>query len=413
MGGAHYKLMAISDTHLGEDCSLLSFPQARWHLWKTLRQKLGRGKKFSVDELVLVGDIPDRCLSSTSQIISHTNDFTEMLGDVATFRKAVYLIGNHDHSIWTNYRARRFGAAKQYGVSPPKGFRVIQTGNLVAQKYESEILNLLFGYDKGSSWRAILKRKSEFHFAVAYPLYLKILDKRAYVFSHGVHFCPVTKWLKYLYDFRGDCLKKIRDTFNHASITKKQLNKTLLNLELDLGPTMDAVWPSSCNDPTPLDTVYYLMCKITGKFETKRSSPLSSKMISWSELPNISTNRIRRLTAPINRPTNPVTENFINEFWPIARKYIRGIVKNMPVTFIHGHTHHGGWGEFFENGSTETRIYDLGGWVVHNRHHHPACHIFIVDERGEEFLLDISFKSVKIDGDFLLDIARKDAENRF
>ena len=31
------KFLTISDTHLGEDCSLLAFPDGRWHLWRALR----------------------------------------------------------------------------------------------------------------------------------------------------------------------------------------------------------------------------------------------------------------------------------------------------------------------------------------------------------------------------------------
>jgi len=32
------KFLAISDTHLGEDCSLFSFPHGRQHLWLELRR---------------------------------------------------------------------------------------------------------------------------------------------------------------------------------------------------------------------------------------------------------------------------------------------------------------------------------------------------------------------------------------
>jgi len=32
------KFLAVSDTHLGEDCSLLSFPHGRQHLWRELQR---------------------------------------------------------------------------------------------------------------------------------------------------------------------------------------------------------------------------------------------------------------------------------------------------------------------------------------------------------------------------------------
>ena len=49
------KLLAISDTHLGEDTSLLSFPHGRQHAWKTLRKYFGKGNRFEVEELILLG----------------------------------------------------------------------------------------------------------------------------------------------------------------------------------------------------------------------------------------------------------------------------------------------------------------------------------------------------------------------
>ena len=46
------------------------------------------------------------------------------------------------------------------------------------------------------------------------------------------------------------------------------------------------------------------------------------------------------------------------------------------------------------------RIYNCGGRVMHNdKNYHPACHIFAVDEEGDEYLLDVSHKGVKAGGD--------------
>ena len=37
---------------------------------------------------------------------------------------------------------------------------------------------------------------------------------------------------------------------------------------------------------------------------------------------------------------------------------------------------------------------------MHNdKNYHPACHIFAVDEEGDEYLLDVSHKGVKVGGD--------------
>lgn len=49
-----------------------------------------------------------------------------------------------------------------------------------------------------------------------------------------------------------------------------------------------------------------------------------------------------------------------------------------------------------------------------DEHYHPACHLFAVDDDGEEYMLDVSFKSkdLEIDGESLLKVAAEDAENR-
>src|ERR1039457_1477223 len=116
------RLLAMSDTHLGEGDSLLSYPTARRALGKVLRGKFGRYDRtnpndtepFEVDELILLGDIPDRTLSSTSLILSNVDEFTETLGSAAIIRKCVYLPGNHDHTTWSEYWKRRHG--EKWGV---------------------------------------------------------------------------------------------------------------------------------------------------------------------------------------------------------------------------------------------------------------------------------------------------------
>jgi hypothetical protein len=41
------------------------------------------------------------------------------------------------------------------------------------------------------------------------------------------------------------------------------------------------------------------------------------------------------------------------------------------------------------------RLYNLGGWVLYDAKGHPDCHLFAVDEAGEEYLLDASFGEVE------------------
>jgi len=56
-----------------------------------------------VDELVLLGDIPDRTMSSTSEITTHVNAFIQTLGSAAKVHRCIFVPGNHDHTMWTDY----------------------------------------------------------------------------------------------------------------------------------------------------------------------------------------------------------------------------------------------------------------------------------------------------------------------
>ncbi len=87
------KVRAMSDTYLDEETSLLSFLQGLQHVWSTLVQKFWGNlfpefdpdpkkvprKQVEIEELILLGDIADRTLSSTSQIYNHCHAFSQIL----------------------------------------------------------------------------------------------------------------------------------------------------------------------------------------------------------------------------------------------------------------------------------------------------------------------------------------------
>jgi hypothetical protein len=61
---------------------------------------------------------------------------------------------------------------------------------------------------------------------------------------------------------------------------------------------------------------------------------------------------------------------------------------------------------------------NCGGWVVEASETHPACHLFAVDDEGQEYLLDVSFEKdhknepVEVGDETLLRLAGQDAEHR-
>jgi len=408
------KLLAISDTHLGEETSLLSFPHGRQHLWQTLRTLFDSGERLEVEKLLLLGDIPDRTLSSTSQIITHTNGFIQMIGSAAKVKEGIYIPGNHDHTLWTNYRKLRYGKDKRYGITGPVGDLLVEQGQR-ADEHESatELLSIFFGYPAGSSWRKIEEERN-FDFVIANPLYATEINGRTYVFTHGTHFrkdVTLPEWIKRLADYLeldevfGDI-----ELESDCDVTKAD---SLETLEKIVSPFVDSLWPSSKNNPTSRsDQLWYLLTTLSNKFGKKRRIPSESKLFPRSALPRVPKKRMARLTID-DRPKHDSLKRWQEHFFPYMAKYLAEYELPLDkLTFVYGDTHVGGFGELPLETGGRVRIYNCGGWVVLNKEDHPPCHLFAVGEDGNEYILDVSYKGVEVEGDSLLEIAFRDAENR-
>jgi len=154
-----------------------------------------------VDEVILLGDIVERCLASTSQIITHTNAFVQTLGSAARIRRATYLIGNHEYAIWTDYLSRRMRLAPREHsransedhsqvdpgrpptptITGPQGEMIVEHGKRCDVNGAAEdILSIFFGYPFGSSWRSI-QRQGTLDFAIANPVYAREFFGSSYI----------------------------------------------------------------------------------------------------------------------------------------------------------------------------------------------------------------------------------------
>lgn len=418
------KILAISDTHLGKGTSLLSFPCGLQWLWKTLAQDQDfwrpifpgfdpkKEEKIQVDELVLLGDIPDRTLSSTPQISSCTHTFNVVLGSALDIKKIIYLPGNHDHTLWTNYKGLRGGNVKSSGITDdPEGDLAVEQGERRDENQcAEEILSTFFAYPRGWAWTRI-KNERKPDFAVANPVYAKQIAGRTYVFTHGTHFrievaSELERRLIRIADFlqldrlANLKLEPIRDLSKATSLEE---------LERYVGPFVDSLWPSSRNSPASRSNeLRYLCTHLRGGSENRRATPEVSKIFSWKELPQVSEDRINKLTAN-GEPLDKSLKRWRAYFLPHMLNYLqtKGLSQEK-LTFVYGDTHHGGWGELPSGSEGRIRIYNCGGWVV-DRDQHPACHLFAVDENGEEYLFDISFKGAEVHGKSLLELAAEDA----
>ena len=417
------KLLAISDTHLGEDTSLLSFPHGRQHLWKILRKFFGEGQnndRFEIEEAILLGDTTDRTLSSTSQIIANTNAFIQMLGSVANIKRGVFVPGNHEHTLWTDYHQRRDNNGKYYSVTKSSGELIVMKGERCDKNRSAEeLLTIFFGYPSGSSWQTINNEK-KFEFAIANPVYVKQINAQTYVFAHGTHFrrdVSAPEIIKKIADYIE--LDKLLGDIEIDSDCDISRAENLEGLEKEAARFVDSLWPSSKNNPTSQsDQLWYLLTTLGGKLKEKknwRPSYTRSRLYKWSDLKKADKKRIRQLTTMSGKAKHKSIKLWEKYFRDHMIDYLRRkhLTKNNKgnIVFVYGDTHDGGWGQQKLDSGEKIRIYNTGGWVVHNPQDHPACHIFVIDDNCCEYLLDVSYKGVQVGGEMLLDLAARDFEN--
>lgn len=70
------KFLAISDPHLGEATSILSYEQGCRHLANVIREHLGDGERVKAERLILMGDIPERSHATPEEMFSSTHGGT-------------------------------------------------------------------------------------------------------------------------------------------------------------------------------------------------------------------------------------------------------------------------------------------------------------------------------------------------
>lgn len=399
-------LLALSDTHLGEDTSLLHFEAGRERLAEAITNVFGEGA--TLDELVLIGDIPDRTLSSTAQIQEDTRAFMCTLERALKLHKVVYVPGNHDHSLWSAYvRGACPDGLHESDITDADGVQFLAAGDRPdeAGPGMEGLLKVFFAPD----------RAVPYEFVVANPLYARRFDGRqpTYVFTHGTH-------------FRGDVSASpgvlnalIRTGIGHwlaglhlRTDGKLSDQRTMRELEAAVTPLVDSLWPSAGESAiTEADKLWFLLCTLSGKFCKSRVilEGEDDELVCRMSAPDQARGRIEDLT-PKHRACHGSLRRFRENFYRVLPRFLaESGLPDRPLTLIYGDTHAGGWGHLPDE---DIRVYNTGAWVVTGWRHHPPCHLFCIPEVGEEFLLDVSFQYVRQDSDSLLWLAARDVENR-
>lgn len=406
------KYLCISDTHLGEATSLVSYEQGRRHLADVIRTHLGGGQKVEAEQLILMGDIPERSHATPEEMLTSTHGFMETLGGAVSFEKTVYMPGNHDHTLWTAYCEKLYEQEVAGRITVPEGDPVVSRGERVdPNDSAAELLATIFGYPDGPLWEAIEREGREIFFAN--PLYAERFDGRTYVFSHGTHFrkeVTSPRWARKIMDLLTS--NGLFGDFQVLSEGDVREARNLYELEQVVAPFIDALLPAYEGNPTSmLDEAAYLMAVLSGRFGLKRQSPEESKLFSRSELPNTPEELVPRLTSDGEINDEPL-KLCMEYFFPHVMRHLEEHDLSGNITFVYGDTHDGGWGKLSLPGGRDMRVYNTGGWVSYDIEDHPTCYLFAVGDDGTEYLLDVSFKEAYLNGNLLLKTTSDSSESQ-
>lgn len=396
------KYLAISDAHLGDATSMLSYPEGCRHLGEVIRTHLGEGEKVEVEQLILLGDIPERSHATPDEMISTTHRFMDTLGESVSFQKVVYMPGNHDHTLWTAYCEKLYGKEVVGCITDPAGDPVVSGGERVDPNDSAgELLSTVFEQPDGLLWKSIEAENRDVTFSN--PLYAERFNGRTYVFSHGTHFrkeVTSPRWARKVADLMTS--NGVLGDFRVLSEGDVRESRNLEELEQVVAPFIDALLPAYENNPTSmLDEAGYLMAVLSGRFGLKRQSPEESELFSAAQLREVSGELVPRLTSEgeiLDEPLKLCMEYFL----PHMMNHLAEHDLSGDITFVYGDTHDGGWGNVSLPDGQNMRVYNTGGWVTYDVEDHPTCYLFAVDEDGTEYLLDVSFKEVSMNGNLLL-----------
>ena len=168
------KIVAISDTHFGDDSELLSDTSLVDRFMEALAD---RGP---ISELILLGDILDLWMKTTVPALKHARYFIDSLSQLPNVRKIVYIPGNHDHQMFIDaFRLELDVRIMQGDLSIPKF--------MPARSYGDTILS------------GVAHPKTKVHFSMVYPYIVRKVHEQDVIFTHGHHldfYAPSNGWAR-------------------------------------------------------------------------------------------------------------------------------------------------------------------------------------------------------------------------
>ena len=242
------KIVAISDTHFGDQTQMLDEPELADRFVSVLA---GRGE---ICELILLGDLLDLWMKTEVPALRDARHFIDRLSMLDNVKRVTYVPGNHDHEIFMNaFRMEVDVRIMQGDLTIPKF--------MPAREYGHSIIS------------GVANHKSRIPFAMTYPFVVRQVNGNEVIFTHGHHL-----------DFYAASYAWARTFWlgRHIMRSRKQ-RATLHDIEMANIPFCGAmsVWPWVPELVVEGLRFYHLINFFGKLFNTKtiRQSPLRDSLI--------------------------------------------------------------------------------------------------------------------------------------
>ncbi|MHA1301748.1 MAG: metallophosphoesterase [Candidatus Helarchaeota archaeon] len=360
-----YKLIALSDLHLGHESCLLRNSESAKGLNEAVKAFIGGnldGPEISeVETLVLNGDFIDAALSKANQMSEAAGNFFRELTSNIKISKIVMIPGNHDRILLKDAMDifQNAGETLQYndGVFPIEGIDVDSFQslfNLQIDYYQNLSLLQLYGF-KNEQEQLNIRNNTKIYFAN--PIYYEKIGEKSLIFNHGFHIFP-------------DYFSLIRNS------------QTLEELENNTIKIITLIWNNRADQNITLQKslwtgVQFLQSRLLQfrKFPELEYKPwvlLKAKNPKW----------IWRLNFFRNIIGHPKLE-FVRKLWDIFRKIPGKELSKDNILFIYGHIHIAEIKKYYVDREIGTMFsYNTGAWCSWHKKLSPDSCVFTIDENG-------------------------------
>ena len=281
------KIIAISDTHFGDESMLLDEERLVDRLIEALA---GRGE---ISELILLGDILDLWIKTQMPALRKARYFIDSLSRLDNIERIVYVPGNHDHQMFMDaFRLEMDTLVKQGNLTTPRF--------MPARTYSETVIG----------WLA--RPGAKVHFSMTYPFLVRPMGDKQFVFTHGHHL-----------DFYSNSHGWARNFWLVRHILKKRRKKaTLHDIEMANIPFCGA------------------MSVVPWVPELVNEALRFYHILSW----------FGRLFRSKSLQQSPLRDSLIRENYDEIELLLPQLGHPRPACFIFGHTHLPGMGRLPESG---------------------------------------------------------------